>query len=74
MLHLAILLIGIAIGVVLSFLLKRKSNDPPIGSIIFDDAVGFDIPYLGVNRASDMDVIRTKKYVTLKVDIIQSQK
>lgn len=73
MLHLVILLIGIAVGVVLSFLLKRKSNDPPLGSIIFDEAVGYDIPYLGVNRASDINVIRSKKYVTLKVDIIKSR-
>lgn len=72
MLHLAILLIGIVIGVILSFLLKRKSNDPPMGSIIFDGSIGENIPYLGIERASDIDVIRTKKYVTLKVDIIKA--
>ena len=72
MLHLVILLIGIAIGVIIAFIFKNKSNDPPLGNIIFDESVGYDIPYLGVKRASDMDVIRTKKYVTLKVDIIKS--
>ena len=72
MLHLVILLIGIAVGGILSFLFKRKSNDPPLGSIIFDSSMGADIPYLGVERASDIDVIRTKKYVTLKVDIIKT--
>ena len=72
MLHLVILLIGIAIGSVISFIFKRKSNDPPLGDIIFDDSIGYDVPYLGVKRASDIDIIRTKKYVTLKVDIIKS--
>ena len=72
MLHLIILLVGITVGVILSFLFRRKTNDPPLGSIIFDSSIGADIPYLGVARASDIDIIRTKKYVTLKVDIIKT--
>lgn len=59
---------GILVGIVLSFILwPRKSNDPPVGEIVFDRAISEDVPYLALGQASDLDKMRRKKQVTLNV-------
>jgi hypothetical protein len=60
-------LLGVIVGFILSFMRKRKSADPPVGLLVFDDAVSRELPYLALEQSSDLDVIRSKKYVTLKV-------
>lgn len=67
MLYAVCVLVGVAIGVILSFIFRRKSTDPPLGWIVFDPAVSENVPYLGLDKTSDLDIIRRKRYVTLQV-------
>ena len=75
MLYAVIFIVGLLVGVILSFLFKRKSADPPVGDLVFDVSISDQIPYLALRSTSDLDAIRKKRYVRLRVySIGDSQK
>lgn len=63
---------GVVIGLTLSFLARRKSADPPVGDLVFDKSLLIDFPYLAIQRQEDLDLIRAKKYVKLRVRTVNS--
>ena len=46
---------------------RKKKLTGPIGYLVFDTSIPNCAPYLALDNADDMDVIRDAKYVTLKV-------
>ena len=75
MLHLLILAIGLVIGALIGIVCTTvilHKDDKPLGSIIFDEAVSEDIPYLGVKHHSDLELISGKKIVRLRVEHIKA--
>lgn len=75
MLYVVIFIVGLLIGVILDFMFRRKSADPPVGDLVFDVSVSDQIPYLALKSTSDLDAIRNKRYVRLRVySVNDSQK
>lgn len=74
MIYAGFMLIGIGAGIILSFILwPRKAADPPAADLVFDHEVSEELPYLAVRSRHELEGIRAKKYVTLKVVVVKAK-
>ena len=61
-------LLGVIIGIIIGVIMTRKKHtNEPIGTLRIDSSDP-DGPYLFLELSSNVDIVKSKKYVTLKVD------
>ena len=61
-------LLGIIIGIIIGVIMTRKKHtNEPIGTLRIDSSDP-DGPYLFLELSSNVDFVKNKRYVTLKVD------
>ena len=61
-----VFVIGLLIGIVVMDVISRIDS---IGTLRVDDSIPDEGPYLFLELSKDINQVRRKKYVTLKVDI-----
>lgn len=62
--------LGVVVGCVIMALLSRSKA---IGNLCLDDSAVGCVPYLALKHTTDLDVIKQKEYVKLRVVIVKDR-